>query len=196
MKGYTLVEVIIALAIFAIISTLSVGLLSRAFDTKARLKHQIEPFTNIQLTVIRIKQDAEQMVSRAIRDQDMKKIAPFVASDNGIEFTRGGFIKLDKKAPQSTLRRIAIQCEKKQLVRKTWPVLDGFARDIPQKQVLLDHLERCGFSFASSRHTWSNEWRTGDTHLPSAFKLYLAFEELGEIALVFSVPGGSDVDQR
>ncbi|MDF1678655.1 MAG: type II secretion system minor pseudopilin GspJ [Legionellaceae bacterium] len=195
MKGYTLVEVIIALAIFAIVSTLSVGLLSRAFDTKARLKHQIEPFTDIQLAVIRIKQDAAQIVSRAIRDQEMKKVVPFFATSHGIEFTRGGFIKLDEKAPQSTLRRVAIVCEKGKLIRKTWPVLDGFSRDTPQKQVLLDQLEQCGFSFASSRHTWSDMWRTGDTALPSTFKLHLVFKELGEVALVFSIPGGRDAEE-
>ncbi|MCH9757238.1 MAG: type II secretion system minor pseudopilin GspJ [Gammaproteobacteria bacterium] len=193
MKGYTLIEVIIALAIFAILGTLSVGLLSRAFDTKARLAAQIEPLSDVQLAVIRITQDASQIVARPVRDHDMKKTPAFTTTTNGIEFTRGGFIQLDKTISQSTLRRIALSCENHQLVRKTWPDLDGFTRDKPQKQILLEHLTHCGFSFTSSRHTWSDEWRGGDTLLPSSFKLYLNIENLGEIALVFQVPGGADV---
>ena len=194
MKGYTLVEVIIALAIFAIIGTLSVGLLSRAFDTKTRLAAQINPLSDVQLAATRISQDAAQMVARGVRDKDMKKIPTFVADADGIEFTRGGFVRLDPTARESTLRRVALSCEHHQLIRKTWPELDGFSRDKPQKQMLLDNLENCGFSFTSSRHTWSNEWRGEERLLPASFKLHLNIKDLGEIALIFIIPGGAHVD--
>ncbi|MDF1646265.1 MAG: type II secretion system minor pseudopilin GspJ [Legionellaceae bacterium] len=193
-KGYTLIEVIIALAIFAIIGTLSVGLLSRAFDTKARLSAQITPLSDVQLAITRINQDAAQIVARAIRDHDMKKIPAFVASAQNIEFTRGGFVRPNEKTPESTLRRVALSCENNQLVRKSWAKLDGFIRDKPQKQILLEHLDKCGFSFTSSRHTWSDEWRGGDVLLPSSFKLYLSIKNLGEIAPIFIIPGGTHVD--
>ncbi len=193
-KGYTLVEVIIALAIFAILGTLSVGLLSRAFETKAKLAAQINPISEVQLAATRISQDAAQIVARGVRDHDMKKIPAFIASAKSIEFTRGGFVKLDEKAPQSTLRRVALSCEHHQLVRKTWPELDGFSRDKPQKQILLSNLDKCGFSFTSTRHTWSDEWRGGEQSLPSSFKLYLNIKELGETAFIFGVPGGAHVD--
>ena len=194
MKGYTLIEVIIALAIFAIIGTLSVGLLSRAFDTKARLAAQINPLSDVQLAATRISQDASQMVARGVRDHDMKKIPAFFAHADGIEFTRGGFVSLDKTAHQSTLRRVGLSCEHHQLIRKTWPELDGFSRDKPQKQILLSNLENCGFSFTSSRRTWSDEWRGDDLLLPSSFKLHLKIKALGETALIFIVPGGAHVD--
>ena len=194
MKGYTLIEVVIALAIFAILSTLSVGLLSRAFETKNKLASQISPLSDIQLMATRISQDAAQMVAREVRDQDMKKTPAFVANIKYIEFTRGGFVSISPKDHQSTLRRVALSCENHKLVRKTWPKLDGFERDKPQTQTLLTHLERCSFAFTSSRRRWSDEWRGDDNSLPSSFKLYISIKDMGEVGLVFAIPGGRNVD--
>ncbi len=194
MRGYTLIEVVIALAIFAILGTLSVGLLSRAFETKTKLATQVSPLTDVQLAATRISQDANQMVARAVRDQDMKKISAFVATTQEIEFTRGGFVSADKKPTESTLRRVALSCENHKLLRKTWSKLDGFERDKPQTQTLLTNLERCSFAFTSSRRRWSDEWRGDDNTLPASFKLYLEVKDIGEVALIFAIPGGSNVD--
>ena len=150
MKGYTLIEVIIALAIFAILGTLSVGLLSRAFDTKTRLAHQIQPVNEIRLAASRITQDSAQIVARPVREQDMEKRPAFIANTSGIEFTRGGFVALDNATSESTLRRVALTCEGSELIRNTWSKLDGFDASPPQKQILLSHLKQCHFSFASS----------------------------------------------
>ena len=196
-KGYTLIEVIIALAIFAILGALSVGLLSRAFETKARLAHQVGPISEVQLTASRITQDAAQMVNRPVRDSDMKKIDAFAATTARIEFTRGGFIEpleQKKQNKKSTLRRIALSCEDNTLVRYTWPILDGFDDSTPQKQILLDNLTDCHFAFAAAHHTWSDQWRAGETNLPPAFKLYLNLKNLGETALIFSIPAGKHID--
>ncbi len=196
-QGYTLIEVVIALAIFAILGTLSVGLLSRAFDTKARLATQIEPLSEITLAATRIKQSASQIVARPVRDQDMNKIPAFVANTNQIEFTRGGFIQLEQinQAPKkSTLRRMALSCDGSNLIQSTWSVLDGFDQEAPQKQVLLSHLKSCSFAFPASHKTWSDAWRGDENTTPSAFKLYLNFKDLGEIALIFQIPGGIEID--
>ncbi|MCH9717758.1 MAG: type II secretion system minor pseudopilin GspJ [Gammaproteobacteria bacterium] len=194
MKGYTLIEVIIALAIFAILGTLSVGLLSRAFDTKTRLANQIQPVNEVQLAASRITQDSSQIVARPVREQDMQKRPAFIANTSSIEFTRGGFVALDESTSESTLRRVALNCEGSELVRNTWAKLDGFDSSPPQKQVLLSNLKQCYFSFASSNQTWSDEWHEEASSLPSAFKLHLNFEKLGELALIFSIPGGANAN--
>jgi general secretion pathway protein J len=194
MKGYTLIEVIIALAIFAILGTLSVGLLSRAFDTKARLANQIQPVNEVQLAASRITQDSAQIVARPVREQDMQKRPAFIANTSGIEFTRGGFVALDNSPSESTLRRVALNCEGSELIRNTWSKLDGFDASPPQKQVLLSHLKQCYFSFASSNQTWSDAWHEEKSSLPTAFKLHLNFENLGDIALIFNIPGGNNAD--
>jgi general secretion pathway protein J len=190
--------VIIALAIFAILGTLSVGVLSRAFDTKARLASKIEPLTELQLAETRINQDVSQIVARAIRSEDMNRIPAFLASASSIEFTRGGFVHLShndtSKTPQSTLRRVALRCENSKLVRDTWETLDAFNQDAPQKQILLNQLNTCSFSFISSNKTWSSAWHADESVFPTAFKLHVDIKKLGKITLVFMIPGGSHID--
>ena len=185
---------IIALAIFAILGMLSVGVLSRSFDTKARLAEKIEPLTELTLAETRINQDVSQIVARAVRAEDMTKIPAFIANASKIEFTRGGFIRLDPAAPQSTLRRVALRCEGRKLIRDTWPELDGFNPDAPQEQILLNNLNHCSFSFISSNKTWSNEWHADESTFPGAFKLHMDIQDLGEITLIFMLPGGLHVD--
>jgi general secretion pathway protein J len=189
MKGYTLIEVIIALAIFAILGTLSVGLLSRAFDTKARLAAQIEPLTELQLAATRITQDMSQIINRPVLNQDQKETPALIANADGIVFTRGGFVRFNPKASDSTLRRIALSCNGQALVRKTWPKLDAFDSTPPQTQTLLSSLTHCSFSFMSRDKIWSNQWEKETTPFPAAFKLHLGLQDFGQITLIFMIPG-------
>ncbi|MDX2347037.1 MAG: type II secretion system minor pseudopilin GspJ [Legionella sp.] len=181
--GYTLIEVVIALAIFAILGTLSVGVLSRAFDTKARLATQIEPLNHIQLAIARITQNAAQIVARPVLNQDIKKTPAFVGNTHSIEFTRGGFISTP------TLKRMALSCEDGNLIQSTWLTLDKFDETPPQQQILLSQLTQCYFTLLSQDKTWSDTWGENNT-LPAAFKLHLNIKSLGEITPVFIIAGG------
>lgn len=191
MRGYTLIEVIISLAIFAILSTLSVGVLSRAFDTKAKLQAQLEPLSELELAIARITLDTAQIVPRTVRTNDMTLLPAFSVGKKHIEFTRGGFIPVDKNASESTLRRVGLMCENHQLIRSTWAKLDGLSHDTPKQQVLLNHLKSCNFSFVSAERRWTDVWRETKKHpLPTAFKLHLVLDDLGEVGLVFQLPAG------
>lgn len=193
MRGYTLIEVVIALTIFAILGTLSIGLLSRTYDTKLRLSQQLEPLNELQLMILRMRQDISQIVARPIREIDMKKTASFVATTHRIELTRGGFIADEQSSNQCTLKRVSFSCDHHQLIRNTWLTLDGFDRHQPSQQIIMDHLTACDFSFISSQATWFNEWRGDEYVLPKGIQLHLNIENLGEVNLLFDVPGATNV---
>ena len=189
--GYTLIEVIIALAIFAILGTISVGLLSRAFDTRARIENQMEPLTALQLAVTRINRDVAQTVDRGA--------SSFVGQTNHTEFTRGGIVSPDEEEAKSTLKRVALVCENNEkLIRKTWARVDPLSSNDFQEQPLMRNLESCKFSYLGKGDAWVSDWpmTTGSPRekpppLPRAIKLTLNLENLGEIALLFVVPGGN-----
>ena len=189
--GYTLIELIIALAIFAILGTISVGLLSRAFDTRARIENQMEPLTELQLAVTRINRDVAQMVDRGALS--------LIGHTNYTEFTRGGIVNPDEEDAKNTLKRVALVCgNNEKLIRKTWARVDPLSPNDFQEQALMNKLESCEFSYLGKGSTWVSDWpmttaspREKPPPFPRAIKLTLTLENLGEIALLFVVPGGN-----
>ena len=189
--GYTLIEVIIALAIFAILGTISVGLLARAFDISARLKAKTEPLAEFQLAVTRMNRDVVQIVERGT--------SSFVGQINYAEFIRGGIVNPDEEEAKSTLKRVALLCENNEkLVRKTWARVDPQSPSDFQKQVLINNLENCEFSYLAKGDTWVSEWPMATTQskekpppFPRAIKLKLSLKNFGDIPLLFVIPGGN-----
>lgn len=189
--GYTLIEIIIALAIFAILGTISVGLLGRAFDTSARLKAKIEPLAEFQLAITRMNRDLAQIVARGA--------SSFVGSNNYVEFIRGGIVNPDEEEAKSTLKRVALLCENNEkLMRRTWERVDPQSLDHFQEQVLMDSIENCEFSYLVKDDMWVSEWPITTTEskdpaplFPRAIKLKLNLKNLGDIPLLFVIPGGS-----
>jgi len=188
--GYTLIEVIIALAIFAILGTISVGLLSRAFDTQARLEAQMEPLAALQLAVTRINRDTSQIVDRGT--------SSFVGETSYNEFIRGGIVIPDDSEAKSTLKRVALVCENNEkLIRKTWARVDPLSPSDFQEQVLINNLESCDFSYLAKGDTWVSKWPMTTTPskekpppFPRAIKLKLSLKNFGNIPLLFVIPGG------
>jgi len=191
-RGYTLKEVIIALAIFAILGTISVGLLGRSFDTSARLKAKIDPLTELQLAVARMDRDIAQIVERGS--------SSFVGQTNYAEFVRGGLVIPDENEVKSTLKRVALLCgSDAELIRKTWTRVDPLNPDDFQEQALMHHIESCEFSYLAKDSTWVSEWPMAQTEkskdkpppFPRAIKLNLTLKNFGDIPLLFVIPGGA-----
>jgi general secretion pathway protein J len=178
--GYTLIEVIIALAIFAVLGAMSVGLLSRAFDTKARLKAQLVPLQALELADARITHDTAQIVNKSAG-----KTPAFVGEATSVTFTRGGFVSPD--STQSTLRRITLSCKNARLTRKTGSIIEDSDSDTQntEEQVLLESLDNCSFSYLFPEDNTDTK-----STFPRAIKLHLSLKKLGDIMLMFPIPGG------
>ncbi|MDF1828161.1 MAG: type II secretion system minor pseudopilin GspJ [Legionellaceae bacterium] len=195
--GYTLIEVLIALAIFAILGTISVGLLGRSFDTSARLKAQLDPLAELQLAVARMSRDITQVVDRGRLS--------FIGQVNYAEFVRGGIVVPDENEAKSTLKRVALVCgDDERLVRKTWARVYPVNLEDFQEQALMHEIESCEFSYLdkNSDNTWVSEWPMPTTEssknakekspsFPRAIKLTLRLKNLGDIPLIFMIPGGA-----
>lgn len=193
-SGYTLIEVIIALAIFAILGTISIGLLGRSFDTSARLKAQLDPLAELQLAVARMSRDIAQIV-------DLGKLS-FVGQTNYAEFVRGGLVVPDENEVKSTLKRVALLCGANEtLIRKTWARVNPISAEDFQEQILINKVVSCEFSYLIKDGTWVSEWPITSTEpttntlkksppFPRAIKLTMHLKNLGEIPLLFVIPGG------
>ncbi len=194
-QGYTLIEVIVALALFAIVTTLSATLIQQAFDTRAHLMASTDRFNAIQLTVSLLQRDTAHMMNRPIRSTDKQLFPPFVGESSYLEFTRSGVVNPNATSKRSTLKRVALICENQQLIRRTWITLDGPTHKDFLDKILLDHLNDCAFSYLTHKLEILSEWRPYalsvnqlKESLPSAILLKLSMNRLGEASFLFIIP--------
>lgn len=195
-KGFTLIEILIALTVFAILASITSSTLYYAFSTRTRVNEQSERMSTLQLAISLIQQDTSQTIERAIRGNDMRLFPIFVGRTEYMEFTRDGDVNPGSIDKRSTLKRIAYVCENGTLIRRTWDGLDPENRNIHADKPLIDNLTECHFGFLNQNLEVFSEWRADAVNqnqnkesLPKAIQFNLTLRDQGEINLLFTIPG-------
>lgn len=193
--GFTLIEILIALTVFAILAAITSSTLYNSFHTRERVNEQSKHLNNLQLAVSLFQQDVSQTVSRAIRGNDMRLYPIFVGRSDYIEFTRDGNVNPGSLEQCSTLKRIAYLCQGNQLLRRTWDTLDAMDRGKNENKVLLENLTDCHFGFLNQNLQVFSEWRADAVNqdqnkesLPKAVQINIKLHHQGELNLLFIIP--------
>lgn len=157
--GFTLVEILIALTILAILATITSTALHHAFSTREKVSREAERLNTIQIAITLIQRDSQQATTRAIRSQDMHLFPAFIGKGNYLEFTRRGLANPRDERKQSTLKRIAWLCQKNQLLRRGWEALDTPDRNKYRDRIVLDNLKKCQFAYLNHNLQILPEWQ-------------------------------------
>ncbi|WP_133135451.1 GspJ family T2SS minor pseudopilin variant LspJ [Legionella rowbothamii] len=195
-SGFTLIEVLIALAVFAILASITSSTLYYAFNTRTRVNEQSERLSALQLTISIVQQDISQTAERAIRGNDMRLFPIFIGRPDYVEFTRDGDVNPGSVEKRSSLKRVALVCQNNSLLRRTWDTLDPFDRNTHADKVLVSNLSDCHFGFLNQSLQVFPEWRADAVNqdqnkesLPKAVQINLTVKKLGELNLLFTIPG-------
>ncbi|TNF36788.1 MAG: type II secretion system protein GspJ, partial [Gammaproteobacteria bacterium] len=90
--GFTLIEVLIAIAIFAVLSLLAYGGLQSVITGKQQTEEALLRLRELQLTMNHFQRDFEQLVPRDARDElggKLHRLSAGLDSDLLVQFTRG-----------------------------------------------------------------------------------------------------------
>ena len=68
-QGFTLLELLVALSIFSVLSVMAYGGLQTVISTKQATDKSAERISEIQLVMMRISNDLRQAVTRKMRDE-------------------------------------------------------------------------------------------------------------------------------
>jgi len=195
LQGYTLIEVIVALALFAVVTTISATVIKQAFDIRAHLVETTDRINAVTLAVSLLQRDSAHIINRAIRSTDKQLFPPFVGTPRYMEFTRNGVVNPNAMNKRSTLKRVALLCENQQLIRRTWLTLDGPTHKDYVDRILLDKLSECVFSYLTHNLEQLTEWRPyalsqnqRKESLPSGIILNIDVKKLGSAHLLFVIP--------
>lgn len=172
--GFTLIEFLVALAIFALISVAGVMLLRSGSDTQIAVKKRLEEMALSHRLANSLEGDLAQAIARPVRDQSGQPIPAFTQEEASVPgalfgFVRAGWSNFDS-APRAGLQRVAYVLEGGALKRLSWPMLDGSAPT--EAAVLLEDVTSATVEFRDDTGAWRDDWTAADADaLPRAVAL-------------------------
>jgi len=200
-QGFTLLEVMMAIAIFAVIALGCWQVLDRVITTKSHLEQQSIQLRELQRALWLLARDIRSIVNRPIRNDigEQEAAVTTLISGYALLLTRDGWPNpLGEK--RSTMQRVAYQAEldengNNSLFRYYWPVLDQAPNTEPQRQVIIENIDYFEVQFIDNQGNTSFHWpeksdnenKTSDHIIPAGIRIRLDVSHYGEIERIFSI---------
>jgi len=191
--GFTLIEMVVAIAIFAVVSVLAYGGLNRVLDSQEHLQESAIRLKNLQMTFRYIERDMGQIISRSIRNQygDLQH-ALVGDEDKAISFTHSGW-RNPANLVRSRLQRISYEVSENTLTRYTWGQLDGAIAEEYFETELLNNVESWNMRYLDQSNQWHTTWPPlnsdlNQANIPKALEVTVKVDPWDEIKRVFAAP--------
>ncbi|VAX06772.1 hypothetical protein MNBD_GAMMA26-1243 [hydrothermal vent metagenome] len=189
-RGFTLLELLVALSIFSLIVTAGyTGLnsLNRALQLQREVSVQL---ADIQWAVSRMERDLIQVVNRSLRTENTL-LPAFSGDSRQLRLvTLSGNSLLQQ--PLSEERPVHWQWQQPLLSRRVWPLPDRLSSNPPMAYSrLLDNVEQIDFRYRDDKGSWRSEWNSiqQGSRLPDAVQFRLQITGFGEVRRVIELPG-------
>ncbi len=189
-QGFTLVELLVSLLIFGMLSAAGVALLSfsvRAQDLADKRLGEIGALRRLGAIVT---SDLAQAAPRLARDQTGAARAAFIGGDgrtegNSLSFVRRGWDNPDG-SPRPSLQKVEYRLAGGRLERVAYLYVDGAAAmdTVP----LIEGVTALRLRYRDARGEWRDRWDTVQpAELPKAVEMNVRLERSGTIRQLFLV---------
>lgn len=195
--GFTLLEVVIAMSIFAIVSIMAYSGLHSVINSKTRTEEALNRLQELQLSMLAITGDLQHLTPRTIQDalggQQLSLTTQY--SDFIVTFTRSGWRNPGNQV-RSTLQRVAYLLDDDKLVRRHWLHVDRANENQFLERTLITNIESLSLRFLDEKRQWREDWpsinnsaaTTGGTISPPiAVEVTLKMNDWGEIKRLVKV---------
>lgn len=192
-RGFTLLELLIAVAIFAVMAALAYLGLTAILTSRKAVETHLARLHALQQTYFFMQRDFTQAAPRPVDDALGNIVPALREGPDGslIALTRDGYPN-PANVRRSHLLRVRYQWVGHRLLRAEWPVLDRAAGDKSQSAVLLRGVRRLEFRVigptGESQTYWPLE-QSQYAELPLAITVKLWVDDVkGPITWVFPLP--------
>ncbi|MHB8255066.1 MAG: type II secretion system minor pseudopilin GspJ [Acidiferrobacter sp.] len=162
-RGFTLLEMLVAIAIFAIVGAIAYTGLDRAMAIRAQLKTVRTRWEARGLAQYRLADDLSQVRARPVRNGAGLLLPAFMVRKVGrairLSFTTGGPPPFGA-APRSNLRRVEYTIKHGNLVWRRWAVLDRAPGERRAQEVLIHGVRRFHVAMLTARGLYVRTWPT------------------------------------
>lgn len=202
-RGFTLIEVLIALAIMAFITLATHQIFDSATRAKSLSEETLGELSRLQLVFRVMEQDFSQVTKRKVRNeagdtQDrylMHERYLFDSEYDGIAFVRSGWTNPGNLLPRSELQAVAYRVQEGSLQRLYRLYVDQLDGIEPRVQTLLEGVSELKFEFYDSespQEKWLSQWQK--QALPVAVAVEITLEDERVLRRSFLLAGQGDVD--
>jgi general secretion pathway protein J len=197
--GFTLVELLVAIFVFAIVAAIAMGGYNELVKQSGIVEDSAARTRAVQTTMQRISMDFSSLEPRPVREPLGDSLEPALRADSRneqlAELTHSGWSN-PAGVPRSTLQRVSYRLDNNKLRRDYWVVLDRTMTGEPQSAVLLDRVTRVAMRFMDGNRTWHEQWPPlgysgpdASSVRPIAVEVTLELEDWGEIMRLMEVSG-------
>ncbi len=191
-RGFTLIEMLVAIAIFAMLSSSAYLVLGQAQRNNQLSLEKTERLKELQRTIIIMDNDFRQMALRSFRNIGEEATDNVFlwgeglldSDDNAISFTRLGWLNPQQMFPRGEIVKVGYRISEDKLERVWWRYPDT---PIGQEGVvtpLLNDVEKIKLQFY--QEGWLDVWEES-TVLPEAISVTLTLRDYGDIERVYLI---------
>lgn len=195
--GFTLIEVLVAVAIFTLVGIASHRLLASAVRVDAQTREQEQQLRQLLRAMSSLERDVEQTVERPVLDAAGGSELAFWSDPDGqgLQWTRGGWSN-PLGTPRAQLQRVRWYFDGKALQRQYWLVLDRADDTAPHSQLALQDVSAVQWRYLDRQGIWRTQWQAGGQALPRALEVRIEHRRFGPLRRVLLLPDGANWSQQ
>jgi len=193
-RGFTLLEVLIAIAIFSIISLSSFTIFDTVLKGDETAKKRSERQNELQRAFLLIERDLTQIARRSVRLNGEAPITQriqssednFASEEQAIAFVRHGWTNPGLLLPRSDMQAVAYRLVEETLERLHFNFVDAVVGEEPKVRPLISDVTELAFEYYDGKQ-WTDTW--AGNKLPQGIAIEVNTLDYGVIRRQFLVPG-------
>jgi general secretion pathway protein J len=196
-RGFTLLELLIAIAIFALLGLGTYRMLDSVLQTDKVTRSHEAQLRELVRAMAAFERDLLQVQARPVRDPFGEPRAALLAEagdEGALELSRSGW-RNPLAQPRASLQRVRWQRSGEQWQRLYWTVLDQAQDSEPQMQQALDGVTALQLRYRDAKGVWHDSWppesgaQEGNLALlPQALELLLEHRRYGQLRRLLRLP--------
>lgn len=194
-QGFTLIEVLVAIAIFASLSVGAYQVLNQVQRSNELSQERSERLKTLQRTLVFMNNDFRQMAPRQTRTQGEQPSDLLIqwqdylldSDTKGVMFARSGWHNPQQQFPRGEVTKVGYRLKDDTLERVWWRYPDTPAGQTPIIMPLMDKVESFDLRFFDGQN-WNENWEKKNA-LPQAVAITLELKDYGSIERIYLTNG-------
>jgi general secretion pathway protein J len=196
-RGFTLLELLVAMGIFAVIGAMALGGLNTVVDQTTIAREQMDRLARLQRALRLMSGDFSNLVPRVVRDElGSAGEAPLLADGRlfGVEPPQPRWLAQSAGLPhRGTLQRVQYRLDDDKLIREYWQVMDHVLGQEPRSEELLSGVNDFKLFYLDAQDEWQTQWPPAqatsavDGQRPRAVRIVLDLQDWGAVERLIEV---------